>query len=168
MNQGRVSEGRTVGGKWVGEAQEVARLPAISAFHSSAQPSPIPKQDIQISPRRRGSHIRVSPFWSHPNVLEFTLKGDTGPKRSKGVRQHRRQRGQDYQSPKRKARQRSVSVGRGLQGSSDEEERVGKVTSGSEMERGIEEHRRFTMMGVSLVKANVAPALRLASATPAS
>lgn len=34
---------------------------------------------------------------------------------------------------------------------------------------GIVEHRRFTMMGVSLVKANVAPPLRLASvASPCS
>ncbi|KAL2717333.1 hypothetical protein V1478_013033, partial [Vespula squamosa] len=60
-----------------------AEVPAISIFCSGVRPSSIPEQDIQIILPRlspslclvlsQSDHVPASPFWLHPNVLEFTL-----------------------------------------------------------------------------------------------
>ncbi|KAF7408426.1 hypothetical protein HZH66_002963 [Vespula vulgaris] len=60
-----------------------AEVPAISIFCSGVRLSSIPEQDIQIILPRlsqslclvlsQSDHVPASPFWLHPNVLEFTL-----------------------------------------------------------------------------------------------
>lgn len=100
VNQGRMAKGRT--GEMGGSSRGAGGCQASSNFSLPFQCSTVANSGARHSnlAPTRGSHIRVSPFWSHPNVLEFTLKGDTGSKRSGGVRQHRRRR--------QEARQRSL------------------------------------------------------------